>query len=99
MMLTIVPLVLMVMFIEDPHNGAALVMTWIPFTSALTVMLRMTLEPAGIALWEILGAFVVLVGSTYLALQFGARLFRVGLLMTGARPKFRDILRQARLGN
>ena len=40
---------------------------------------------------------LVLVAATYLALHLGARLFRVGLLLTGARPKLREILRQARL--
>ena len=91
--------VFMMMFIEDPNNMGAYVMTWIPFTAPLTVILRMTLESAKIAWWEVAGSFAVLVASTYLALQFGARLFRVGLLLTGARPKLREILRQARLGN
>ena len=92
------PFIFMMMFLEDPHNGMAVAMTWIPFTAPLTVILRMTLDPPGIAWWEIVGSFVLLVFSTYLAIQFGARLFRVGLLLTGARPKLREILRQARLG-
>ena len=43
------------------------------------------------------GSLLVLVASTWVALRIGARLFRVGLLLTGARPKLREILRQARL--
>jgi hypothetical protein len=46
---------------------------------------------------EVAGAYLVLLVSTWLAIRFGARLFRVGLLMTGTRPKLREILRQARL--
>ena len=42
-------------------------------------------------------AFVAMVVATWLAIRLGARLFRVGLLLTGARPKLREILRQARL--
>jgi len=37
-----------------------------------------------------------MVVATWLAIRLGARLFRVGLLLTGARPKLREILRQAR---
>jgi ABC-2 type transport system permease protein len=96
--MTASPMVFMGMFLEDPHNVAALVMTWIPFTAPLTMMLRMALDAGGVAWWEIAGSLVVLLGSTYLAIQLGARLFRVGLLLTGARPKLREILRQARLG-
>ena len=97
--LAFAPFVFMMMFLEEPHNGMAVAMTWIPFTAPLTVILRMTLDPPGIAWWEIAGSFVVLVVSTYVAIHLGARLFRVGLLLTGARPKLREILRQARLGN
>ena len=47
-------------------------------------------ETLSIAAWAVYGVLV--------ALRFGARLFRVGLLLTGARPKLREILRQSRLG-
>ena len=40
---------------------------------------------------------VLLARSWQLGLRFGARLFRVGLLSSGARPSFREIIRQARL--
>ncbi len=39
----------------------------------------------------------MLAASTWFAIRVGARLFRVGLLLTGARPKLREIIRQARL--
>jgi heme exporter protein B len=42
-------------------------------------------------------ALTVLIVSTWLTIKLSARLFRVGMLLTGARPKFREILRQARL--
>ena len=35
--------------------------------------------------------------ATWIALRVGARLFRIGLLSTGARPSLREIVRQARL--
>jgi hypothetical protein len=57
----------------------------------------MALDPDGIPWWEITGALATLGLSTWLAIRFGARLFRVGLLLTGSWPGFRRILRQARL--
>ena len=94
---TVAPMMFLGIFLSDPHMLLAKIMTWIPFTAPATVILRMTLDPEGIAWWEIAGAFAVLIVSTWFALRFGARLFRVGLLMSGARPKFREIVRQARL--
>lgn len=96
-MLAVVPMMFMGLFIADPHSLPALIMTWIPFTAPITVILRLTLGPEGIAWWEIAGSLAVLVASTWFALRFGARLFRIGLLLTGSRPKLREIFRQARL--
>lgn len=91
------PLMLMVPIVQDPHGVVARVMTWIPFSAAAIVMLRASLDPASLAWWEIAGAFAVLLGSTWVAIGLGARLFRLGLL-SGARPSFREIINQARLG-
>ena len=96
-LLAAVPLMLMGIWFQDPHSLPAIIMTWIPFTAPLTVLMRLSLDPSGIAWWEVVGSLLVLAASTWLALRLGARLFRVGLLLTGARPKFREILRQARL--
>ena len=92
------PLMMLALIIQDPHGVVARVMTWVPFTSAAVVMLRASLDPAALAWWEIVGSFVVLVLSTRLALGLGARLFRLGLLSSGARPTLRQIMNQARLG-
>ncbi len=98
-MLAVSPLILLQVFLSAPHATLPRVMTWIPFTAPLTVVLRLALDPAGTAWWEVLGSFAVLVVSIGFAIRMGARLFRVGLLMTGTRPKLREIIRQARLSS
>ncbi|HEX6974006.1 MAG TPA: ABC transporter permease [Vicinamibacterales bacterium] len=92
------PLMMMALILQDPHGIAARVMTWVPFTSAAIVMLRASLDPGALAWWEIAGSFVVLALSTRVAIGLGARLFRLGLLSSGSRPSFRQIITQARLG-
>jgi len=91
------PLMMMGPLIQDPHGTFARVLTWIPLTSAAVVVLRASMDAASLAWWEVAGAVVVLGISTWMAIRFGARLFRVGLLSSGARPSLREILRQARL--
>jgi len=76
---------------------AAKIMTWVPFPSAAVVVLRASFDPGALAWWEVAGTFVVLVAFTWLAIRGGARLFRIGLLSSGSRPTFREIIRQARL--
>jgi len=96
-LLASIPMVMLQVIIEEPHGVLGRVMTWIPFSAPTIVIFRLSLDPAGIAWWEIAGSVIVLVASIYLAIRLSARLFRVGIMLTGARPKLREILRQARL--
>ncbi len=95
-MLAIVPLMVLVVLLEQPHGVLGQLMTWIPFTSPLTVVIRLAVDPGGIAWWEIAGAVAILTLSTWLAIRIGARLFRVGFLLTGSRPSLASLWRQSK---
>lgn len=94
--LAIVPLMMLVVLLDDPHGVVGQVMTWIPFTSPLTVVIRLAVDSDGIAWWEVTGAIAILALSTWLAIRIGARLFRVGFLLTGTRPSLAALWRQAK---
>jgi ABC-2 type transport system permease protein len=96
-LLPVTPLIFIGVLITQPHGILAKVLSWLPFTSAMAQQIRLVVAPEGVGWFEIVGGFVVLLLSTWLAISFGARFYRIGLLMTGARPKLREILRQARL--
>jgi hypothetical protein len=84
---------------KEPHGTLSRVLTWVPFTAGPIVVLRASTDADLLRWWEILGAMSVLAVSTWLGLQLGGRLFRIGLLNAGARPRLREIIRQARLAN
>ena len=92
-----VPLMMLAVLIREPNGTVARVLTWVPFTAGPVVILRASNDAALLAWWEVAGALVVLMMATWIALRVGARLFRIGLLSTGARPSLREIVRQARL--
>lgn len=95
-MLAVLPLMVMVILLDEPNGFLGQLMTWVPFTSPLTVILRLAVDSAGIAWWEVIGSMLVLVLSTWAAIRVGARLFRVGFLLTGSRPSLAELWRQAR---
>ncbi|MGB5812833.1 MAG: ABC transporter permease [Polyangiales bacterium] len=95
-MLAVLPLMVMVILLDEPHGVLSQIMTYIPFTAPLTVVLRLAVDPAGIAWWEIAAAIGVLIVSIWLAIRLGARLFRVAFLLTGSRPSLAELWRQAR---
>jgi len=98
-LLAALPILFFPALLNAPHGTLARVLSWIPFTSSLTVLGRLALDPDGMAWWDLALALTILVISTWLALKMGARLFRIGLLAMGSRPKLREIWRQARLSS
>ncbi|RMH19516.1 MAG: ABC transporter permease [Acidobacteria bacterium] len=96
-LLPALPMFFLGVLMTEPNGVLGKVLTWIPFSTPMAVVLRMTLEPEGIAWWEIGGSFLLMLAATWFAIRLGARLFRVGLLLGGARPRWREVLRQARL--
>lgn len=92
-----IPMMFLAIIIQDPHSTAAQVLSWIPFTAPVTLIMRLALDAPGVSWVEIIGGFLLMCLSIWAALRAGGRLFRVGLLLSGARPKLREILRQARL--
>jgi ABC-2 type transport system permease protein len=90
------PMMMMAVLIREPHGTVSRVMTWLPFSAGPLIMFRASTDLDSLAWWEIVGAFAVLLVSTWIAIRVGARLFRIGLL-SSSRPKLREILRQARL--
>jgi ABC-2 type transport system permease protein len=90
------PLMMMAVLLREPHGTVARVMTWLPFSAGPLIMFRASTDLDFLAWWEVVGAFVVLLLSTWAAIRIGARLFRIGLL-SSSRPKLKEIMRQARL--
>lgn len=90
----IVPMILFTMIAEHPDGLVARILTFIPFTSPMTVMMR--LPNTIIPLWELALSLAILVGSIAVGIWFVAKVFRVFLLMYGKRPALREIVRYAR---
>lgn len=95
--LALLPLMVLVILLDEPHGALGQMMTWIPFTTPLTVIVRLAVDPTGISWWEIGASLFVLFVATWLTIRIGARLFRVGFLLTDSRPSLRELWKQAQL--
>ena len=62
------------------------------------MMLRLALPSAEVPAWEIAFSLALLALTCWLVLRGAARVFRIGLLMTGKTPSLPEILRWARAG-
>lgn len=93
-MLVIIPMLFISAVMSDPDGTLAIVLSLVPFFSPIIMMLR--IAATEVPLWQI-ATSVVLMLSTFLgALWVAAKIYRIGFLMTGNKPSFKDIFRWLR---
>ncbi|MFZ0389237.1 MAG: ABC transporter permease, partial [Calditrichia bacterium] len=92
--LVIIPFVVSFAIVRNPTSDLSQVLSFIPFFTPLLMFMRISLVTP--PLWEILLAIginlVTIVGIIWLS----ARIFRIGILMTGKRPTLPEVIRWVR---
>ena len=78
---------------SDPNSTLSVIVSIVPFSSALAMPVRISLGAA--APFEIVTALVVSIGSTALLIPLAGRIYSGAVLRTGARVKLRDAWRSA----
>ena len=76
--------------IENPHGMVSQVFSYIPFTSPVVMLMRI---PFGVPLWQqVLSVTILFVTFTGMVF-FAAKIYRVGILMYGKKPTYKDLLK------
>jgi ABC-2 type transport system permease protein len=78
------------MSIEAPESTLAVVSSFVPLSSPISMMVRL---PMGVPWWHVVVSMILLVAATAVLVALAARVYRVTILMTGKRPTFREVLR------
>ena len=74
--------------INDPHGTVATVFSMIPLTSPIVMMMRI---PFGVPIWQIAVSLVLLFATFILVVWFAAKIYRVGILMYGKKPSWKEL--------
>ncbi len=76
--------------IEDPHGTVSTVFSFIPFTSPVVMLMRI---PFGVPIWQQLVSLLLLVGTFIFTVWFAAKIYRVGILMYGKKPTYKELIK------
>ena len=95
MMPILMPLILAVYVgvftvIEDPHGTVSTVFSFIPFTSPVVMLMRI---PFGVPIWQQVLSFTLLLLTFTFTVWFAAKIYRVGILMYGKKPSYKEMLK------
>jgi ABC-2 type transport system permease protein len=76
--------------IEDPHGTVSTVFSFIPFTSPVVMLMRI---PFGVPIWQQGLSLLILIGTFIFTVWFAAKIYRVGILMYGKKPTYKDLIK------
>src|SRR3990170_3102447 len=93
-MLLIASIIFVQPIMLNPSGTLAVVMSLIPFTAPIIMPLRMS--AVQVPALEIAGSLVGVALACWAAIWASARIYRVGLLMTGKRPSLKELARWIR---
>ena len=87
-----IPLILAIIVtarvIEDPDGAIAFWFSMIPLTSPIIMMVRL---PFGVPMWELSLSIALLVGGFIFTTWVAGRIYRVGILMYGKKPSYKEL--------
>jgi len=76
--------------IEDPHGTVSTVFSFIPLTSPVVMLMRI---PFGVPIWQQVVSLLLLVGTFIFTVWFAAKIYRVGILMYGKKPSYKELIK------
>jgi ABC-2 type transport system permease protein len=74
--------------INDPHGPIATIFSMIPFTSPIVMLMRV---PFGVSWYELALSMTLLLITFVFMVWLAAKIYRVGILMYGKKPTYKDL--------
>ncbi|MCH3882410.1 MULTISPECIES: ABC transporter permease [Tenacibaculum] len=74
--------------INDPHGPIAVLFSHIPLTSPIVMLMRV---PFGVPWWEVVISMTILIVTFLAVVWLAAKIYRVGILMYGKKPTYKDL--------
>jgi len=90
-MFLIVPLVMINTLVTTPDSTLVVILSLFPLTSPIVMLARVLVSSPPV--WQLVLCVALLVAAVAGTAVLAAKIFRVGILMTGKRPKLKEVLR------
>ncbi len=89
MLLVIIPFLIAISLQSNPQSSVAKVTSLLPFTSLMVMPARMALVE--VPAWEIALSFAINIAVLFGVFPLAGKIYRVGILVTGKKPKWSEV--------
>jgi ABC-2 type transport system permease protein len=93
-MLIMIPFFLSFTMLRNPNSQLAVVSSYVPFATIFMMPLRFTI--VDIPVWKLILSQLINIATLMLIFPLAGKIYRIGILRTGTKPTFREVLRWLR---
>jgi len=90
-MLVMIPFFIAMSMAKNPANPIAEIASMLPFASIIVMPARMTL--VDVPLWQFVVSIAVCIATILAIFPIAGKVFRIGILRTGKKPKWSEIMK------
>lgn len=94
MMLIMIPFFIGIALIQNPGNQIGVIASMVPFSSLIVMPARMTLIE--VPAWQIIFSFAINISIMFIIFLIAGKIYRVGVLMTGKKPQWSEVIKWLR---
>jgi ABC-2 type transport system permease protein len=91
MLLIMIPFFIGIALVNNPENTIGIAASMLPFASIIVMPARMTL--VDVPSWQFLLAIIVNLATLVIIFPAAGKIYRVGILMSGKKPKWGEVIR------
>ncbi len=91
MLLIIIPFFISMSMIENPDNPVAGIASMFPFAAVIVMPVKMAL--VDVPLWQVIASTVVNIATFFAIFPIAGKIYRVGIMMTGKKPKWSEVVK------
>ncbi|MCL6098878.1 MAG: ABC transporter permease, partial [Bacteroidetes bacterium] len=91
MLLIIIPFLVAMSMMQNPNSPIANAAALIPFTSVMVMPVKMTLVE--VPVWQLFACVVLNIAAIFLVFPIAGKIYRVGILRTGKKPKWSEVVK------
>lgn len=91
MVLIIIPFFIAISLIENPNSGYADIASMAPLSNIIVMPAKMTM--VDVPVWKLVSTVLVNIATLFVIFPIAGKIYRVGILITGKKPKWSEVIR------
>ncbi len=91
MLMIIIPFFIAISMVQNPNSEIGKIASFVPFANIIVMPARMTILE--VPMWHLIASLIVSLATMFAIFPLAGKIYRVGVLRTGKKPKWSEVIK------